>query len=137
MKFVLDENVSPELAVVLRSLGEDVDHLTDHWKAGTRDTVWLPLVGKKGWIVLSFDHELMRNKPELKLFRRHHVGGFQIVGKAAKGFEIARQLLYSWGLIKELAEKEQPPFYFRLPEAPVLGDSFRRKVVNLLDLEVA
>lgn len=135
MRFVLDENLSPDLAVLLKALGEDVIHITKRWKAGTKDKVWLPRVGELGWTVVSFDREMMRNKVELRLYKQHNVGGFLLAGRNAKGIEIARQLLHSWELIKELAEATQRPFYIRLPIVPSVTPGFRNKVANLIELE--
>ena len=48
MRFVVDENLSLRLARGMREFGEEVDHLLDHFPAGTSDEEWLPRVPPTG-----------------------------------------------------------------------------------------
>jgi hypothetical protein len=51
----LARKIVPE---ALRAAGERVEIMEDHFAKNADDTVWVPDVGKRGWIILSGDRKI-------------------------------------------------------------------------------
>jgi hypothetical protein len=115
MKFVIDENLSPHLAHGMREFGEAVDHLLDHFSAGTSDDQWLPYVGDNHLFLITRDDRIRWKPAELKALLEHGVGAFFLGGKNRSRCDLIRQLVRNWHRIKALAAAEHRPFAVRIP----------------------
>lgn len=115
MTFFFDNNLSPKLAHGFREFGEDVVHLIDVFPPTAQDTDWLPVIGEKGWILVTRDKKIRRRPAELAAYRLNGIGGFVLTGKNIEGWRIVRQLVNRWLKMKELAESTRKPFLYRIP----------------------
>lgn len=80
MKVLIDENLPPALAKALAALfdGEhQVQHLRERYGPGVRDEEWIKDLHREGgWIVISADRRITRNKAEQHLFKSSSLIGF-------------------------------------------------------------
>jgi len=113
--FFFDENLPPWLAKGMKEFGEDAVHISQEFEGGTEDEVWLPVIGGRGWFLISRDRRIRTRPAELKAYRTHRVGGFVLTGKDVNGWGIVEQVVRNWRRIKELAYKTERPFLFKVP----------------------
>lgn len=114
--FVLDENLSPQLAKALQLLDDEVivSYIEDFFPEGTDDTVYLPVLGTVGAFLISRDTRQRRKAAELEAYRQYRVGAFILGGKNLQRWELVRQIVLSWPQIKETAAKTRRPFAYRV-----------------------
>ncbi|QFZ91274.2 hypothetical protein [Synechococcus elongatus] len=53
--FVIDRCLGKAVKNALLSVGARVEHLDDHFSPEAKDHEWLPVVGDRGWVVLTKD----------------------------------------------------------------------------------
>jgi len=75
LKVFFDHNLLPHLAHALNILlgpeGDEVIHLTDRFPANAEDVVWMTALGDEGgWVVISADRRINRNRLEREAWRR-------------------------------------------------------------------
>ncbi|HEY0394100.1 MAG TPA: DUF5615 family PIN-like protein [Candidatus Elarobacter sp.] len=69
MKIFLDNMLPPALADVLRALEYDVVHLREHFAPNAKDEDWLPVVGKRGWAIVTVDHRIAKSRATQELLK--------------------------------------------------------------------
>ncbi|MGH7098109.1 MAG: hypothetical protein ACREE4_10690 [Stellaceae bacterium] len=124
MKVLLDNNLSPYLARALNALLEPEDdqvaHLTDRFPANTEDRAWIGALAEEGgWVVISGDLRIYRNRLEREAWRRSRLIAFFLApqwGKA-RNIEKAWRLLRWWPRIREQVGIVDAPAAFELPLA--------------------
>ena len=114
MKFIFDEGLGEDLAKALSALNENVEHVRDHLAQGADDVEVLTFVGSNGYLLVGRDKKMQYKKAEIEAIRRHKVGAFILVGKKLSKWQIVKSIIGSWENIKEVAEKENRPFIYRL-----------------------
>ena len=88
--FFIDECLGGHhLSAVLRKEGVDVRLARSEFPAGTRDADWLPIVGKRGWIVLTKDRHIRRRELELQALVNARVRAFVLTAADLTGPEQA------------------------------------------------
>lgn len=73
MTYFFDNNLSQVLVVILRALEADVLHLRDEFPPNTLDEDWIPTAGERGWMVVTADEGLYRNRLQREALRQNHV----------------------------------------------------------------
>jgi hypothetical protein len=128
LKVFFDNNLSPHLAHALNVLlgpeGDQVVHLTDRFPADTQDRVWIETLGDEvGWVVISADRRIHRNRFEREAWRRSGLIVFFLSPQwqRLRGIETAWRLLRWWPRIDEQARLVAPPAAFELPLAYGFG----------------
>jgi predicted nuclease of predicted toxin-antitoxin system len=117
MKFFFDNNIGQNVVKGFNEFGEDVLHLAQEFEINAKDEDWLPIVGNKGWILVTQDRRIRYNPAELKAYRVNSVGAFVLTGKQLNRCRIIQQLVRNWPKMKELANTTRRPFLFRIPPA--------------------
>ncbi len=115
MKFFFDNNLGTNLANGFRAFGEDVVHLVDEFHQNADDTQWLPIIGQRGWVLVTKDRRIRYRPAEIAAYRSNRIGGFVLSGKNVNGWAIIQQLVRNWPRMKELVEKTRAPFLYRVP----------------------
>lgn len=122
MKVFIDNNLSPYLARALNALlepeGEQVIHLIERFPANTDDRAWIEALGTEGgWVVISADRRIHRNRLERVAWRRSRLVVFFLSPQWARlrNIEIAWRLLRWWPRVEEQAQLVIPPAAFELP----------------------
>jgi len=122
LKVFIDNNLSPYLARVLHTLlepeGDQVTHLTDRFPPDTEDRAWIDaLAAEGGWVVISADRRIHRNRLEREAWRRSRLVVFFLspLWRRLRNIEIAWRLLRWWPRIEEQTQLVAPPAAFELP----------------------
>jgi len=122
LKVFFDHNLSPHLAHALNVLlgpeGDQVIHLTDRFPANTEDRVWMVALGDEGgWVVISGDRRIHRNRLEREAWRRSRLVVFFLAPqwRRLRNIEIAWRRLRWWPRIDDQVRIVAPPAAFELP----------------------
>jgi hypothetical protein len=108
--FYLDECLGGnKVQSKLREAGITLELYSTHFPRGTQDEVWLPVVGQKGWILLTQDKGIKRRKNELMALRQHGVRAFIITAKGLRGEEIGDLIVNVMAKILRILKKTHPP----------------------------
>jgi predicted nuclease of predicted toxin-antitoxin system len=62
--FFFDNNLPPRMAPILRLMDIEAVHLQEEFPANVDDVVWMPEVGRKGYVVLTTDYKIARRASE-------------------------------------------------------------------------
>ena len=82
----------------------------DHFQRGALDETWLPLVGSKGWILLTADKRIRYNFLEKHALEEHAVREFVFTSGNMSGQDMAAALQLAIPKMRRLCRKLQPPF---------------------------
>ena len=119
--FFFDNCLSPVLAEGLRTFGEDVQHLRDSFPADTEDSVWIPEVAKRGWIVVTRDKRIRSKRAELDAILKSGLSMFVFVQKRDPDrWGWVELVVRRWKEIKAFAAAERKPFIGAIPERGVI-----------------
>lgn len=94
----------------LRAAGVNVEVKTDHFAPDTKDSDWLPEVGRRGWIILSKDKQLRHNYLEIVSLLQSGTAAFLLTSGNFTGEEMAEAFVRALPDIKRMLVKFSPPF---------------------------
>lgn len=107
----LDKNLGRyDVRDALRAAGYSVEVLTDHFAENTPDTVWLPAVGRRKWIILTKDKMVRRRPLELRALWSSGVPSFVLRSGDTTGPENAQAILNAMPAMHELIQRKPWPF---------------------------
>jgi hypothetical protein len=81
-----------------------------HFPRGTPDKVWLPFVGKNGWIVLTADKCIRYNFLEKRALEDSSVREFVFASGNISGQEMATVVEIALEKMRRMCRKLVPPF---------------------------
>jgi hypothetical protein len=81
-----------------------------HFPPATEDSVWLPFVGQKGWILLTKDKRIRFNDLERQAVITSRVREFYFTSGNFSGEEMAALLVVALPEMIRLCRKHRPPF---------------------------
>ena len=81
-----------------------------YFASGTEDTVWLPLVGEKGWVLLTKDKRIRYNELEKAAVHEHKIREFYFSSGNYSGAEMAGILLTALRDMVRIFRRQKPPF---------------------------
>lgn len=93
----------------LRDAGLLIELKEDHFEPDTPDTVWVPDVGARGWIILSKDSSMRHNHIELVALLRSNTHSFILTSASQTGKEMASALVFAIPQMKRIIAKFNPP----------------------------
>ncbi len=109
--FFLDENVlGRRIAGVLREAGAVIQELGSDISRGTPDSEMLPLVGEKGWFLVTRDLRIKSRPAEVEARKRANLGVFMLRGRNMTGAQIAEALVKALPRMTTAAQKQTKPF---------------------------
>jgi len=121
MKVLFDNNLAPRLARCLQALMGDEHHivaLRDKFPANIADVDFIRLLhGEGGWVLISADRRITRNKAEKQALRQSNViGMFMVSGLYNAGVMVqAARLIMLWEEIEMTAATAKGGAMFELP----------------------
>jgi PIN like domain len=115
----LDENLCNTVALqeILLKLGVRFERHLDHAARGTPDEEWLPVVGKRGWVLLTADKNIRYNLLERRALERNAVREFVFASGNLSGGDMAAALEKALGRMRSLCRRTQPPFVAAITKA--------------------
>jgi len=90
----IDRSIPRGVADALKKVREDVRWLEDEFSHDTKETDWLPEIGRRGWLVVSRDKKIRTRPGERRALLDAGVGCFILAQK---------QNLTRWDYLKLLA----------------------------------
>ena len=113
--FFIDRSVGKHsVAEPLRAAGVRVEIHDDHFLPAAQDQDWLPVVGQRGWYVLTCDARIRYRRLELAAAQEARVGMFVIVSKNLTGARIAEILLKALTRIHRFISSHPRPFVAKI-----------------------
>ena len=108
----LDENLCncEGILQILRQTNVRYKRHLELFPAGTKDTVFLPEVGKKGWTLLTCDDNMRRRGLEKQAILHHRVRMFAFTSGSLSGSKMARILSVALPNMKRFVKTQHPPF---------------------------
>ena len=98
------------VAAALRNAGVRVEIHLDHFAQDAEDEVWLPIVGKRGWLVITKDKGIRRRPAEVAKHLQFGVRSFALTSGNMRGDEMAQAILAALPSMRKLIEKTPAPF---------------------------
>lgn len=86
----------------------------DYFPQNAKDEEWLPVVGERGWIVLTKDQKIRYRAPALAAVREARVRLFALTGKDIQASEMAEIILKALPAIERLTAQERPPLIAKI-----------------------
>ncbi len=109
--FCIDEALGKRVVPdALRTAGVRVELLIDHHPRGTADALWLPDIGRRGWVVLTKDKNMKRRPAEQLAVVRNGVRAFSLTTGDLTGPEMADAFLRAMPSIRRLLRRHPGPF---------------------------
>jgi PIN domain-containing protein len=94
LTFFLDRQIGKYVvAAALRGAGANVEIHDDHFAQATPDLDWIPVVGARGWVLITKDQNIRRNRLERAAYEAAGLRGFIVTGKDMGGAELAELLV--------------------------------------------
>ena len=84
--------------------------MEDHFNTDVADTVWVPAVGARGWIILTKDKALRHNSLEQIALLRSNTHSFILTSADQSGPQMAIAFVAALSDIRRLVHKFPPPF---------------------------
>ncbi len=123
--FYLDENLCNSRAILetLRKLGVRFERHLAYFQRGVLDEEWLPLVGSRGWILLTTDKRIRYNFLERRALQQHEIREFVFTSGNMSGQEMSVALEAALPKMRRFCRKFKPPFVAAITRA---GDVHKR-----------
>ena len=98
----------------MRLAGLSVVPLFDEFDRGTPDPVWLPVVTRRGWILLTKDDKWRYRHEEMMILIRAKARAFVFTSKTAKREQIAECVVKAIPAIERVINRIDPPFIAKI-----------------------
>ena len=109
--FFLDRALGKnKVANALRNAGETVEIHDDHFPKNAFDNDWIPIVAKKGWVILTADLKIRYRKLEMLAVEHSKAKLFVLVSGNLSGDEMASAFVKAIKSIKRIAANQKGPF---------------------------
>ena len=124
MILFFDRNIGKGIPEALRllELPVKIEAHHDHFDQAEKDDVWLSVVGRQGWIVISQDYKFHEIQSELEAFRQHEVGCFYVWGAEAAKWDTMRTFAKAYDKIVQEAARAIRPFAFKVEKRGNLNE---------------
>ena len=109
--FFLDRSLGKKvIAEALRRAGVAVQIHDDHFPPNARDEEWLPVVGQRGWVVLTKDKRIRYRTLERLALLQAGVRAFVLTAGSLQGAEMAKIFIKALPAIRRFIQTHAPPF---------------------------
>jgi len=117
--FFLDENLHncQPILDALTSAGLRYERHGKHFKAGTEDSEWLPVVGMRGWLLLTVDKNIRFNELERRAVEQFGVRAFVFTSGNLGATQMAAVLVKAFAEMIRLCKRQPAPFIASITKA--------------------
>ena len=106
--FFLDRSLGKhKVAAALREASVRVEIHDDHFPPNAKDSDWLPVVGERGWVVLTKDDRIRYRRHEREALLDAGVRAFVLTNRNLTGDDMATLFAEALPKIRKLASKER------------------------------
>lgn len=105
---------SKRIAAALREAGLSVESHDDNFATDAPDVDWLPIVGERGWIVLTKDANINRRPLERMAVARSGVCLFILASQNLSGNDMIEILMKAIVPMQNLVRKHPAPFIAKI-----------------------
>ena len=105
----------------LREAGAIVELHTDHFAQDAPDPEWLPVVGQRGWVILTKDSKLLSNQLEIIALLKSGAPTFVLRVADMTGDETATVFSRAYPEILRFLNKFDPPFVATITRSGALS----------------
>lgn len=118
LTFFTDRDLGRSFPRILREAGVDVQVHVEHFPEArgadsTPDEEWLPMVGSRGWILLTHDKSMRHRSRERDAIMEHGVRAFMVMGQHTAAAH-AQNFLDSLHLVERTIRRHREPFIAKL-----------------------
>lgn len=115
----LDENHcnNRHIPAVLQNAGMQLERHLDHFRRGTPDDEWLPLVGQNRWVLLTTDKRIRLRWNERRAVTEHRVRMFYFSRNDIRGQQMGTALEKALPAMLRLCATVAPPFFAAITRA--------------------
>lgn len=126
MEFFADRNLGRyDFPAILHEAGIVVHTHDDLFPQNARDVQWLPAVAARGWIVLSADRDILRDRFELASVMLSGAAMLCLMGGDAKTSDLARNFVNTFERITEFMAEHATPFVAKVYRPSPVSDIAR------------
>ena len=117
MIFLFDENIPRQVVRSLQAFNRpsslEFVHALDHFPAGTPDIQLFGELAKRGWLLVTQDRRMSKNRVERAAILNSGIGVFVLTGSAERSLiQLGSFVLSRIEEIMGLAQGTRPPFIF-------------------------
>lgn len=98
------------MILAIEAFGAACEKHLDHFAPGTADTLWLPAVASRGWVLLTTDARIRHNLLEKEAVRANRMRMFYFSRNNLAGTEMGKALARAMPEIARLVNLHPPPF---------------------------
>lgn len=108
--FFIDRCLGKKLATVLRAQGYTVELHDSHFAKDAKDVDWLPIVGQRGWVVLTKDERIAKRFLERLAVASAGVKMFVLVSQNLSGTDTAAAFTKAIPAMQQFLQTNPAPF---------------------------
>src|SRR5258708_4623936 len=113
--FFLDRNLGKAtVAGELRQAGFAVEIHDERFPLDARDQDWIPVVGQKGWVILTKDQAIMRRYSELLAIARGYAKVYALVSGSITGKDMAAVFAKAAPKIEKSSGQMRAPYIAKI-----------------------
>lgn len=109
-EFFIDRALGKRIVEELRKAGHVVHAHDDHFQQTALDIEWLPVIGEKGWVLLTKDARIRKNSVEKNVLIQSNVAAFFLTSGNCTGEENLQIILKAMARIERTVKKINRPF---------------------------
>lgn len=126
--FYVDECLGKAVPASLAAAGHDIRPWFNHYP-GQPDTVWLPEIGARGWVLLTKDKQIKKRALEVHAILNAGVRAFILITSGLRGDEQADIFLKAMRKVYRIC-RLRGPFVFTMTRSGILSQVSRRALVR-------
>ena len=118
MILFFDRSVGRHVPEALRAarVPVEVEYHQQHFAPDERDDVWLPIVGRQGWTVISQDDGYHQRETALEAIRQFDIGLFYLWGSDASTWQVLQCFARAYDRIIEAETETDRPFIYSIAQ---------------------
>lgn len=105
----------------LREASLQAEAHDSHFDMNTPDTVWLPVIGQKGWVLLTKDKAIRTNELERQALVANNVAAFMLGRGDLPGAEMARIFINAMRTVERALRRYEVPFIASVSRTSVVS----------------
>ena len=110
-----------DVSDALKALNANVELHTDHFAEDAPDHEWLPVVGQRGWVVLTKDRHLLNNQLQIVSLLKANTHVFVLRAADMTGEDMANAFSAAHHDMLKFIEKYPTPYIAQLTRAGVVS----------------